>query len=289
MESSLVATTTFGFGLVGLLGAIFFWRKASHLHQVLSTTISASEEMREQCIRMQRDLSKFKDMYSVIHDKNKKLEAKIKLHGQQLSDAVQEQQNSEKRRLEVENRANILIERYKDETTAAEHQCAVEKQRCEEMAEQLAIAEKVRSKAVSDEQERHKETARILKKQLSDQQSHHQEVEKDLGKMRDKWVDPEVHFKLKRKVASLQRVYQVLKGQKDMAEEKLENWDQALRVMSQWVLKKCNQPIPKDHTQSVMMALDAARISLVHDEFQSSSHNFKIQNTTSASAGDNLS
>ncbi|MFK7872778.1 MAG: hypothetical protein AB8C84_06340 [Oligoflexales bacterium] len=264
---SWIEIFSLGVSAVSCVSAAFFWNRATSLHQILENTVAGSDEIQNQLYRAQGDLRKKKDALQSRSDRTQKLELQIKKLENHSSEFQELYKNAEQRRLEVENRANILIERYKDEFVAAEKNFAIERARSLEVSEKLHRVEAVKDKSLAEEQVRHKETARVLKKKISEQNDLYQNLQGQVKKIKEKWVDPSEHLRLKKKIAGYQRVCQVLKGQKDMAEEKLENWHSALLKLSHWVLKHHNQQLPDESTQCVLKALDVVHIGLVQDEF----------------------
>lgn len=82
-------------------------------------------------------------------------------------------------------------------------------------------------------------------------------------------ADPLVLKKAKSRVSEYQHLYQLMRGQKELAEERNSNWELALRRLAAWTLEQQRQPQIGDNIGAlVAQALEATRQGpLVADEY----------------------
>lgn len=99
------------------------------------------------------------------------------------------------------------------------------------------------------------------------QKDHISKIEKDNKEMKI-WL-----LRLKKRVQQSEHLYKTIRGQKDMLEERLENWEKALRLLSIWVLKKESKDLKEDMKlgELVSSALQASHQGTLVDDGEEAS------------------
>ena len=83
-----------------------------------------------------------------------------------------------------------------------------------------------------------------------------------------KTADPVILKKAKVKLSHYAHLYKLMRGQKEMAEERNQNWELALRLMSSWILEHIGQSVQKDDNLGTLVAsaLEATRLGPLVDD-----------------------
>ncbi|MBF0443227.1 MAG: hypothetical protein HQK54_15065 [Oligoflexales bacterium] len=105
-----------------------------------------------------------------------------------------------------------------------------------------------------------------LRKQFASIEKEKKNLAMEVDKLRDilKKVDPKIIQRSKQKVKEMEQLYCSMKGLREMAEERNQNWEVALRKFAEHILEK---PCPdKSIGPLVGEALEKIGCTLVHDE-----------------------
>lgn len=131
-------------------------------------------------------------------------------------------------------------------------------------------AEEAQSKAYSKKIQTLQTSLNETKKKNKELEQIFLQKEKKLGDLTDKLkdFDPSALKKAKIKISRYSHLYHLMKGHKEMVEERNNNWELALKLLSTWVLKQ-SQPgseIPTNLGTLVASALDATKSGPLVDD-----------------------
>ncbi len=224
---------------LGLLLACAFWannEKTNRLH--LQTAIAEKEKaiatlalQLSACQRVNEEL-KEKNQFSTT--RAKEFEKKIKAIFDREEESKQKRADEA---IQQENQIRKLADLTEHYKIQAEVLTLQLKERSEEtsalrvqLTQELAQEKKSLRAKESQWAQELKEARHMAKKAI--------ELEKKLNSVIEQ--NPFAHPQVKRKIKNLETIATVMLGKKQMVEEQNENWRQALRLLSHWVLKEKN-------------------------------------------------
>lgn len=129
-----------------------------------------------------------------------------------------------------------------------------------------------------------KQEQNILKEKTVYQNQQHNKALLDFKKQKqceERKTEEDIK-KLKKKLKHYQHFYTISLNQKNMLEEKIINWEKALKILSNWILKKIPSEANKDFPSMGDLVASAIETtgygSLVEDEFNFKNNNSKLIN-----------
>ncbi len=199
-------------------------------------------------------LEQTKDDYRHLHDQQDQSKRKI---GQFLEEIETHKKNVQLKNSEIRE----LQSQFEKKISQLEELMDVKNKEIE--IEKSKSIPKPASKALTDELK----TLREKYRDLSDKNKKLEQDHNDLVQ-RTKDLTPELLMKMKRRIAQYDRLYQSMRGLKELAEERNQNWEFALAKLSDWVLLQNKKTTPQDSGlgKKVGLALETIGTTLVVDE-----------------------
>ncbi len=224
--------------LVMMVLAIVCWRKAIYLNTLLMENVNLQQEARRHLQRM---------------------ESELKRSQEQLQETRQSLQRQERTAHDLRGRVMQESSRQEELLADAERIKQKERGRFENLSaqvaaltEQLTMADRERAAALAQVRNLETELERRGTQHAEQAQRQVREVQTELNKLQrqaDEWrgkaeraladlakIDLNEIRKIKKRNSHLEHLYQSMKGLREMAEERSENWEVALRKLSFWVL-----------------------------------------------------
>lgn len=267
-EVSLLVTIILAIGALFAFGlAYYFWQKSHSYYTLLIEGANRFEEFRTKNLALEERMRSFDDEFKLQKQQHKAQTAE--LHSSREKLKLLENVLQTKDQELAQTRETLLTQKQHLQTQLEKTMLQVVKlrDRNQEIEERLQT-ESVKNQEkwqsdVTSLQERLKasETAlAAMKKQVEDSTSAASE-------------EAELNIKrLKRRLTQSHRLFQSMKGLKEIAEERSQNWETALSHLSKWVLRKEK---PQDSQESwercslgalVAEAMQATGSQLIDDE-----------------------
>lgn len=265
---------------------LVFWRKTLELAQEVIThknkltsleselnrSFEAQKHHKEEGKEKVRLSSKLEKDLKQAHDEKKQFlqklttiqdefEAKCESLENQLSHYKQQTESMTTQLLEVEQQKI-------DRKQKIEAQAQDELKRSQKNESELKSSLASLKKQLANLESQHKKTLNELQSKLEVQSP-----EASLEASKDKQTQDDELRQVKHKLQQYHHLYQAMRGHKEMLEERNENWEKALRMISSWVLSKESHPdsqqeLPSNLGTLVGQALEFIRQGpLVDDEF----------------------
>ena len=275
MSSEIIGIIGFALAAVLALACTIFWRKAASLQSVLVEAANRFEAGRKHNHTIESDLKNLHDRFQNSRDTIAKLEkhldearAKVANHTKTL-DAQKAAQGGENDRLQLK------VDNYEQQITALTAQLIEGESgrralqaRVEELSKDLIHRKEQRETAQRAGQETNQlqDEIRKLREKVSESERDRQAAMRDAEKYKDllKKFDPTELKKAKQRLSKMEQLYSSMKGLREMAEERNENWEVALRALSLHILQ--GQAVDMNLGPLVGAALEKAGAVLVVDE-----------------------
>lgn len=259
--------------------ALLFWvyqlkQNASSLHDKISKLELASKDQQKKLSHSHKALEEQKSKGQQGAKASKKLEKELSHLKTKLAEKEKEAHNkSEETQLKL-SKALDQLEHYQSQCSALTDQLKSVDQdnrsfrlKCEEKVE----AAETKLQEVS---KKYKKEADELKKQFKKDDQDDKRLKSKLTKLEEqiKSADPLALKKAKSRANRNQQLYQIMRGHKEMLEERNTNWELALRILASWVLSSQKKSVesPEKLGDLVGGALEAIKSgSLMSDEFGS--------------------
>ncbi len=258
MNSQLIASAGYGIALAAAFIGFYFWRRSGLLSLQLET--------------LQKTLGQEKTSHAKRAEKISSLEAQLLAKDKELHNRIRERADLEKNRELLAKELSQTQKLLKDSVQSTENQVEHYKTQCETLLVQIRELDLENTQLKKSTQEalieketklaRHaasagEETKKVqnLEAQLKQVQTRLLEVQKEHSE------SMEFMNRLKRKTYQSDHLYKTIRGQKEMLEERLENWEKALRLLSLWVLNDRKKTISPNASlgEIVSAALDCSK------------------------------
>jgi chromosome segregation ATPase len=217
----------------GFVG-VYFWRKT----QSLLLRLEELQHKYEQEKKSQSNLrEKNSTGDSLLTSKDKEL-------SQKKRDLAELQKNHELLKQDLSGTVKTLQDQVKSSENQLDHyktQTEVLLAQIKELDAENALLKKLKEQPVKEptlpvrldgeQSKRWQESHTKLEEQIQTLQTQFTELQEKERKER------ELLIRFKRRVHQSDHLYKTIRGQKEMFEERLENWEKALRMLSHWVLK----------------------------------------------------
>ena len=165
------------------------------------------------------------------------------------------------------------IEHLNAQTEALIQQLQEADEEKRELRAKLASAGEELSQKAQQAQQVLKNKLRDMEKKSKNLDQELRKKDQEMAKIEEKLshADPELIRKARLKLNQYSHLYKLMRSQKEMAYERIHNWELALQLLSPWVLEQQGRSIPKGDRSLgsiVAEALEAAKLGpLVKDEF----------------------
>jgi len=252
MSANLLTIIGFSGFVLSVIGALYFKRKSSGLYSLLVEGADRFEELRNRCQSMQDAGLKLEEELKRAKQAKSNLEAGIDEARAKSSELLQ--------KLEIkEHDASIslnkfALERQQFEKLVIKYQVEVDATRAKlQTANVQLVSLETTSKAKIQD----------LTESLVDTTSQAAHLKTKL-----EGIDIEVVNAAKRRVAQLERLYNSMKGLKEMAEERNHNWERAIRFLSTWIVTQdtnSKEEIPSAIGPLLARALQISGNQLIDD------------------------
>jgi chromosome segregation ATPase len=248
--------------ICGALSAIYFWRKTLNQESILKEGGRLYEELRSQKDHLQRVISNLEESLSL----EKRATEAAKSESQEgrdknamLVDQLEAKENeiqyvTEKLQLQKGHLQKQLDKTHGELQKARDSQLATETK-------------------IKDQVESWQKKTKVLEQSLAEKDKAAEAQAKSIARDKEKLnrmiktIDPVEINKVKRKIIQSDRLYQSMRGLREMADERNRNWEVALAKLSTWILKHHvkAQILPKDIGPLVGEALEAIGEQIVKD------------------------
>jgi hypothetical protein len=276
MPSNLVAASFAALAVVAAGAAFYYWRRSSSLYALLVEGANRFEELRQRNSQLEQAMQKAEDRMRQQREAALRLEKGVDDAREKAAELV--------RRVEAkDHELRVVTEKLELQKAHLEKQLAKadERMRLAEAARKSAedsLAEQVHAVQTVAEQQvaRALEEARLtadaarqdvglrereLTLRLRELEKNHAVAQK---KVKD--ADPVEMRKLRRRIAQYDRLYNSMKGLREMTDERNRNYEVALTRLSAWVLRSTGHgQIPQQIGPLVGGALQAIGAQLIDD------------------------
>ncbi len=266
----------FGYMLSGLVSAllIYFWRRTLFLQNAMQEKRRQEDLIKENEKNLQY---KIDEIRQDLKYKNKDIEklqkdlSEVQGNFQTLSDQHRDLEESS---FQKEQRLDNDLEHYKSQASVLLEQL---KEIDDEKAKISEELKKMESKFQSQERELLKKSKKDIEsiesknRQFGDERKR---FEQTIAKLQSRVneIDFDEVKKVRKKILQYQHFYNTIKTQREMLEERNKNWEVALKLLSQWILKNqlssSHHHIPDNLGELVSSALEATKQGyLIDDEY----------------------
>ena len=276
MPANLVATSFAIVAFGSASAAIYFWRRSSSLYALLCEGANRFEELRQRNSQVEQAMQKADERMRQQREGALRLEKGIEEARDQAAELV--------KRLEAkEHEVHAVTQKLELQKAHLEKQLA-------KVSQQLTHAEAARQAAEESGNDKIRSLENTIEQQIvqarqeaklaaeaarQDSSLRERELsirvhdlEKELAtnqkKLRE--ADPVEMRKLRRRVAQYDRLYNSMKGLREMTDERNRNYEVALSKLSTWILRQLNLlPVPAQIGPLVGTALQAIGAQLIED------------------------
>jgi chromosome segregation ATPase len=236
---------------VGL--AFYFWKQQNQLLSLMNEGAKAYDKLQRHSNAQERRIAKLGQEISESKIREDQIRAQFHLNLKKAAESSQTTEQSlatfEKKLRDVENQRDLAMmeqSKHKAAYEAIFQEKSVLSQNIESHKKQLNdLTNQIRSQ--NDRQ------VQSLKSEFETLRNKHLETEKELSIFKARPdLNPRDFDTLKRKVGQYELLYNGMKGQREMMEERAQNWENALKLMSKWILTKspvavsANDPVLSD-------------------------------------------
>jgi chromosome segregation ATPase len=270
----LIGLMGYALALVATAAAWLFWRRVANVELDVDRERRSHDEAMLATKDLRNELDTFKDRLEKSQNELRKLRDQLTREKSESKSVVSE-------------RAGVL-QALEELKAKAERRADHFESQCETLLQQIRTAETLRAKAerrsqeLTNDMELKLKSAREnadnrsgqLKEELRSLRSEYDQIKKQSDQMQEqlKIANPEDIKRYRRKIANLEHLLMSMRGLKEMAEERNQNWELALRVLSRSVLTEKSSPRANEEKLGLLVAaaMDAAGHQLVQDEWSQS-------------------
>lgn len=246
---------------VAVGGALYQWRRSSSLYTLLVESANRYEELRQRGAALEQSMLKVEAKGKQHAETSRRLTASLEESREKGADLV--------RRLEQkELEGKLVTDRLELQKSNLQKQQAIvlEAQRiAEAQSDALRLELTKERRLAQDERKAWAQEQELLTKdwqtRLTVTETLHQAAEQQA-----KSSDPAELHRLKRKIAQYARLYNSMKGLREMSEERNRNWEVALQRLATWILEeKGFSPLALAVGPLVGQAMQAIGAQLIDD------------------------
>jgi chromosome segregation ATPase len=267
----LVGLMGYALALISTAAAWLFWRRGAALESDIERDRRSHDETLLASKDLRNELDSFKDRLEKSQTEVRKLRDQL---GREKTDS----------KATVAERAAVL-QALEELKAKAERRADHFESQCETLLQQIRAAETSRTEAerryqeISDEMEHKLKSSREssenragqMREELRALKSEHDQLKKNAELMQEqlKIANPEDIKRHRRKIAHLEHLLMSMRGLKEMAEERNQNWEMALRILSRAILTERSSPRASDEKLGLLVAaaMEAVGHQLVQDEW----------------------
>lgn len=277
MPTNLVAASLAAAVVAAATTAIYYWRRSSSLYALLVEGANRFEELRQRNQQLEQIVQKNEERSRTQREASHKLEKSLDEARAKAADLVKQLEGKDHER-------QVLSDKLELQKSFLEKQLAKAEQRLAQAeagrtAAEAALSEQVQAIEAASAQkiQRAKQEAALLAEaarqdvglrereqtqRLRDLEKEHAVLQK---KLRD--ADPAEMRKLKRRIAQYERLYQSMKGLREMTDERNRNYEVALGKLSAWIVRATGSgPAPQQLGPLLGAALQAIGAQLIDDQ-----------------------
>jgi chromosome segregation ATPase len=266
----LIGLVGYLLALITTLSAWLMWQRLNRVQSNLDDSLRSRDEM----VLATKDLRQECDSF---RERLEKSQAELR----KLKEQISREKNEGK--AAVFEKTKLLAD-YEEAKTRAERRADNFEEQCESLLKQVRTAEALRSEAEKKYDELSKDFDRKVQGSRQAAETRNQQLRSDLHQLKSEYeslkqratqleeltkaASPEDVKRLKRKISNLEHLLMSMRGLKEMAEERSQNWEMALRILSTAALRQHERTAPSDQLGPLVgAALEAVGSSLVHDEW----------------------
>jgi len=251
--------------------AFFTWRKAVSLHHLLVEAANRFEAGRRRNKDLELELQQVNEKLELSRETGKRLEkATEELRQKSKSHSGQMQQ--------IEKGYKSHIDELQRNSEHLEAQVNAMITQVSQARRDQRLAEDGLRKLQKDFDDKLSKQETTWQKRLQDQMQAAKNEHRDLLESQQKIValerqlqhaDPLMLKRLKRKVSNLEHLLSSMRGLRELAEERNQNWEVALRHLAAWVLRQQGKKVSENMQIGGLVgtALEAINERLVDDDF----------------------
>lgn len=277
MPTNLIAAG-FAATLVAIAtAALYYWRRSSSLYALLVEGANRFEELRQRNQQLEQLVQKTEERAKLQRESNQSVEKSLVEARAKAADLVKQLEGKDHER-------HVVTEKLELQKSFLEKQLAKAEQRiaqaeAERTTAEATLNERIQAAEASATQRIQKakneamllaEAARQdlglrereLTQRLRDLEKDHAVLQK---KLRD--ADPVEMRKIKRRIAQYERLYQSMKGLREMTDERNRNYEVALGKLSAWIVRATGSGnVPQQLGPLVGTALQAIGAQLIDEQ-----------------------
>jgi hypothetical protein len=276
MPSNLVAASFAALAVVAASAAFYYWRRSSSLYALLVEGANRFEELRQRNTQLEQAMQKVEDRM------RQQREAALRLE-KGVDDAREKAAELVKRLEAKDHELRVVTEKLELQKAHLEKQLAKADERMrlaeahrvtaeETLAEQVHAVQTAAEQRVARAQEEARLTAEAARQDVGLREreltARLRELEKEhaVTQKKVKEADPVEMRKLRRRIAQYDRLYNSMKGLREMTDERNRNYEVALTRLSAWVLRSTGHAqLPQQLGPLVGSALQAIGAQLIED------------------------
>lgn len=243
---------------------VYFWLRSSNLYSLLVEGANRFEDLRQRNQSLEAAQKTAEEKLAHHKDSQKRMQDAV--------DTAREKAGSLAKRLETkENEIRLVTDKLEAQKGHLERE--LQKLRIE--YENVCLEKKDLSIKLADIEAKHQvqstaaqstfdEKLAAISNELNLSKKNFSKLEKKF-----KEVDPAEVRRVKRRIHDYERLYNSMKGLREMADERNRNWETALNKLSHWILtegvKQKPEQVPEEIGPLVGMALQAVGSQLIDD------------------------
>jgi|GEM_PF-4396556 len=233
MKSTLLPFLSFLFALIGLGAAGYFWRRASSLYALLVEGASRYEALRAHAVKMEKEHQIATERLTQNRDAIVRMEKSIDESRARVASIAKQLEAKEQEQIHVteklELQKNHLIKQF-DAVNARLELTISSKNEAEQRLNDLTQKTEGRFQSQINEL---RSTNKDLRQRLEQTES----ALKKSEELAAKSANPDEVRLLKRKLAQFERLYAGMKGMRELADERNQNLETAVRKLATYTLK----------------------------------------------------
>lgn len=259
----------YGIAVISLIFAFVQWKKINQLQNVLMESMNRNLALKNSADQARNSYKTLEDQISGKKQLLLKLEKNVGTLREENTHLKEKmEQEAAIHNVQLEEKAR-LVEKYASEAKSLTKQIieldANQSQLKKKIREEMEATIGANTKEYKALEEKFKENQMELSKTKDTLKVINVKLKKQTEILEE--INPTEYKKTKRKIKQYNQIFTVMRGQKEMAEERAENWEVALKQTSAWIVKtkKPNSKVPTTTSQLAATALELIHGNLVDD------------------------
>lgn len=244
MDATLFASIGYVVALTSGFAGIAIWKRKQALSQELDQVRSQKDQdhrQQERVLERNQSLETSLAQCEETLAKNKRDSADLEKQVKALQEHIAKREKEDLSQwMTVQNERD----HFKSQTEALLFQI-------KELDSENTLLKKAKEQELQEKSGELSKSAAKFQSETSRLKTAHSQLEADFAQVQGKLKDLEAQHtqtvdlarRFKRKAFQSDHLYKTIRGQKDMLEERLENWEKALRLLSLWVLREQGQVV----------------------------------------------